>query len=318
MKYCRSSERRFQLITLLLLLVSAAACRPSQPAPSLPTSVAQAQPPVATATLNAGAVPPTWTPGPTNTPGSGGTMASTLAPRATRTPGVFPSHTPLPSPTPQDTPTPQASETPLPTETPTPLPAVTGDNLLSNPSFEEGWYHIDGIPELQVPNQWQLDWESGTNPLDHDPAPWVRPESRVLTPDFLPAREHAIFIWDGSQTVKIFKGQGALSFRLTSNVHLEPGSYLLEIHVFPDLVDEYVDGQKVWAPDPLSGEVRLVVGDHPTDWVLPAFGQKNTFTHAFRVDTPQDLRIGAAMRGRWAIENNGWFMDDWSLTRIGD
>jgi len=198
------------------------------------------------------------------------------------------------------------------------LPPAAGGNLLPNPSFEEGWYHIDGIPELQVPNQWQLDWESGPNPLDFDPAPWVRPESRVLTPDFLPVDEHELFIWDGAQTVKIFKGTGAVSFRLTSSVQLQPGSYLLEIPVFPDLVDEYVGGEKVWAPDPLSGEVRLVVGDRPTDWALPTFGQKNTFTYAFRVETPQDLRVGAAMRGRWAIENNGWFMDDWSLVRIGD
>jgi hypothetical protein len=140
----------------------------------------------------------------------------------------------------------------------------------------------------------------------------------VLTPDFLPADEHDLFIWDGRQTVKIFKGTGAISFRLTTNVHLEPGTYLLQIYVFPDLVDEYEGGEKVWAPDPLSGEVRLLAGASSTDWMLPTFGQKNTFTHAFHVDVPQDLRVGAAMRGRWAILNNGWFMDDWSLVRTGD
>jgi hypothetical protein len=24
------------------------------------------------------------------------------------------------------------------------------------------------------------------------------------------------------------------------------------------------------------------------------------------------------MRGRWAIQNNGWFMDDWDLYKLGE
>ena len=203
------------------------------------------------------------------------------------------------------------------TPAPSPPPAA-GANLLPNASFEEGWYHINGVPELQVPNRWVLEWERGENPLDPDPwNDWVRPESRVLTVDFLPAAEHDTFIWDGRQTVKIFKGQGAISFRLLTDVYLEPGTYLFEIYFFPDLVVEYTDdGEKVWAPDPLSGEVRFVLGAQRTAWVLPTFGQKNRLAHTFSVEAGQVMRLGVAMRGRWAIENNGWFMDDWSLRRL--
>lgn len=309
----------YRLLIAFLLTALGSACRVAEEEGQLPipTSAVGVQLPAATVTVESAAVPATWTPAAAETSEQNGSLPPTVAPRPTRTPGFFPTRTPRPSPTAEASATSPATDTPTPTETAT-IPPPLGENLLPNPSFEEGWYHINGVPELQVPNRWQLDWEEGENPLDFEPAPWVRPEIRVLPTDFLPEDEHELFIWDGVQTVKIFKGQGAISFRLTTSVHLEPGSYLLEIHVFPDLVDEYEGGEKVWAPDPLSGEVRLLAGDGDTDWMLPRFGQKNTFTHAFSVPAPGEYRVGAAMRGRWAILNNGWFMDDWSLVRIGD
>lgn len=191
--------------------------------------------------------------------------------------------------------------------------------MLPNPSFEGGWYHIDGIPELQVPSEWQLDWDEGPNPLDPDP--WnhfVRPEVRVLPTDFLPPAEWPLYIWDGEQTVKVFKGMGALSFSLTADVYVDPGIYELEVNVFPDMVMSYtVSGAKVWADDPLAGELKLLAGGNATDWILPAFGQKNTFRLVFNVPAGQTMRVGVAFRGRWAILNNGWFMDDWSLYKVG-
>jgi hypothetical protein len=188
-------------------------------------------------------------------------------------------------------------------------------NILPNPSFEDGWYNLDGIPELQVPNQWTFEWDEGDNPLDPDP--WnvfVRPETRVLSRDFLPPEEHDLFIWDGDYTVKIFKGNGAISVRLATSVDLEPGRYRFEIKVFPDLVVGYTpDGQKIWAPDPLSGEARLYAGAGSTDWLLPTFGERNTLSYEFTLEQAGPLQLGVALRGRWAILNNGWFMDDWSL-----
>jgi hypothetical protein len=192
-----------------------------------------------------------------------------------------------------------------------------GSNLLPNPSFEEGWYHPGGLPELQVPVQWLLQYDEGVNPLDPDP--WnvfVRPETRVLSPDFLPAQERDLFIWDGSHTVKIFKREGSISVRLLTDVYLTPGSYLFEVNVFPDLIVGYnPDGSKIWAPDPLSGEVRFSLNSGGTGWLLPEFGRKNTYSFPFDVTQPGTVRLGLAIRGRWAILNNGWFMDDWGLWR---
>lgn len=305
-----------QIVGLVLLMVVVSGCQGLGAMPPLPTSADQAQALAPTVTRDGAAMPATWTPAPTGTPRDGGPLA-TVAPPATRTPGVFPSDTPRPTPTVEVSATPSPTASATPTAIPT-SPAPISDNLLPNASFEGGWYHINGIPELQVANGWQLDWEEGPNPLDEDPAPWVRPEARVLPPDFLPVEEHGLFIWDGRQTVKIFKRQGAVSFRLTTRVTLEPGTYVLEIFVFPDLIDEYEGGRKVWAPDPLSGEVRLIAGPWSTDWMLPTFGQRNTYRHLFRVDVAQEVEVGAAMRGRWAILNNGWFMDDWRLVRVED
>lgn len=308
--------RRF---TLALLFLTAAACSGREEAVATPTAAPAAELPAATVTVEATPAtlpPPTWTPAAAPS-GSPTAPLASFTPRPTRPPAVFPSDTPLPSPTTAATATP--AETATATGTATAPPPAAGVNLLPNASFEEGWYHINGVPELQVPNRWILEWESGENPLDPDPwNDWVRPEIRVLSADFLPPAEHDLFIWDGRQTVKVFKGQGAISFRLLTDVYLEPGTYQFEIHFFPDLVDDYTeDGEKVWAPDPLSGEVRLMVGAQTTEWVLPAFGQKNRLTHTFSVEAGQVTRLGAAMRGRWAIENNGWFMDDWSLRRLG-
>jgi hypothetical protein len=210
-----------------------------------------------------------------------------------------------------------------PTPTPTPVTPVPGaPNLLPNPSFEDGWYHLrddDGklIPELQVPNQWTLVWDEGENPLD--PAPWnefVRPESRLLSEDFLPPDEHDLFIWDGNWTLKIFKGYGALSYRLTTNVKLPAGKYLFQINVFPDLVVGYDGGEKIWAPDPYSGEVRFLKNGPRGEWILPTIGEKDTLQYVFEVNRRSTINLGVAIRGRWAIQNNGWFMDDWSLTAM--
>ncbi len=171
---------------------------------------------------------------------------------------------------------------------------------------------------MQIPNGWFFEWEEGANPLDPDPwNVWVRPEARVLHRSSLPAHEHTLFIYDGDYTVKVFKEYGAISFRFLADIYLEPGSYLFEINVFPDLIVGYTaDNQKIWAPDILSGEVRFVVGNGGSGWILPQFGRRNTLTFQFGVTEGQTLRVGVAIRGRWAIMNNGWFLDAWSLRRV--
>lgn len=297
---------------LLFCLFALAGC--AAPSPSTPTSASIAQvSPVATE-RGAETVIPTWT-RPARAGGESTPVRELAAtPRPTRTPAQLPTRTPFVRATPAITPTATATATLTP-PVPPPVPPAGQPNLLPNPSFEEGWYHPGGIDELQIPNRWLFEWEEGANHLDPDPwNAWVRPEVRVLSADFLPPHEHATFIWDGEQTLKVFKGSGAISFRLKTTVYLEPGTYLLVIRVFPDLVDAYLeDGQKVWAPDSLSGEVALIVNGVQRPWQFPRFGQKNEYSEVVMVTDAGLVELGAAIRGRWAITNNGWFLDDWAL-----
>ena len=271
------------------------------------------------------AVPPTWTP---ETQSSDavtvldGTHMPTSTPRPTKTPfpTLPPTLTLTNSPTPIVTPVP-VTDTPVPPPTenaPPSIPAnpILGKNLLPNSSFEEGHYNMWGIPELQLPIGWVFEWDEsrtgfGTEVWDV----YIRPETRVLSTDFLPASEHSLFIFDGTHTIKAFKQNGAISFKLFRDVYLEPGTYVLEINVYPDMYMDYQQGMKIWADDPLTGQIRFIA-PAATGWMGTVYGRKNTLTHTFTVDTAGEVPIGAAMRGNHAIMNDGWFFDDWSLRRI--
>ena len=277
--------------------------------------------PIATATAVATIQPPaTFTPVPT---------ATDLPPTATPIP---PTDTPIPTATPTiptSTPRPTATNTPPPPTNPPPaatqppanptIPAnpVLGGNILGNGSFESGWYHTHGIPELQTPNDWVFEWDEGpTGYGDQSWDVWVRPEMRVLSKPFLPPSEHALFIFNGEQTVKVFKGSGAISYRLYTDIALQPGTYIFEINFFTDLYTDFQNGQKIWATDPFAGEIRFISPSGGTGWLAPTFGQKNSFTHTFTITEAQTVRLGAGIRGRYAIANNGWFLDDWSLQKV--
>lgn len=206
-----------------------------------------------------------------------------------------------------------------------PNPFPRGTNILANSSFEGGWHHPNNIPELQIPENWVFTWEEQIcdpvqecdNPITEEENDywnrWVRPEVRVLPSEQLPSNEHDLFIWDGDQTLKVFKGWGSISYTLTQNIWLNPGTYVFEMSVFPDLVDHYENGEKVWASDPRSGEVRLLAGSATTARMLPAFGRKNTYYLVFEVSHGRNVQMGVDIRGRYALRNNGWFLDDWHL-----
>ncbi|MEM7798087.1 MAG: hypothetical protein AAF633_02760 [Chloroflexota bacterium] len=265
-------------------------------------------------------LPPTWTPDPfenqTATPV--GAFSPTEIPTYTPFPTL--TQTPVPTSTPQPTATPQpVSQTAPPVNAVTPgAPLEDAPNLLVNPSFEGGWYHMNGDPELQIPDTWRFEFDEGDNPLDPDPwNKWVRPEVRVLPKEFLPESEHETFIWEGDQTLKIFKGQGAISIRLLTTQNLTPGAYRFTVHAYPDLIVDYSDsGGKVFADEREAGEVQFLIDGTQSGWFYPSFGTKNRLSYAFVVEEEQQVTLGIAIRGRWAILNNGWFLDDWMLQQV--
>lgn len=343
-KIRNSFNGSYAKIALFLLLVALTACQPA--APQMPTAAIPAeigqneqtapQSPtlIATWTPIYSEPPPTWTAVPTIVQQQPTHTAVAPAPDqptavASETPFI-PTNTPQPTATATATPTatPEPTIDPfLPTLTPSPIPITPlptlpsqgawGNDFLPNGSFEETWYHMNGLPELQLPQQWAFSWEEGRTGYGNDPwDQWYRPETRVMPARQLPPHERPLFIRDGVQTIKVFKGGGPISFSLYQYLSLEPGTYRLTIRAFPDLIMEYEDDQKVWADDPLAGEVRLIAPNFGSGWLFPTFGTWNSFQHIFTLEQTTTVQLGVDVRSRFALVNNGWFFDDWDLQRM--
>ena len=267
---------------------------------------------------------PTRTPVPTEAVETS-TPVATVPPPATSTPRP----TSLPIPTNTSAPTETAVPTDIPptaapvnTQPPPPptVPAepIFGGNLLVNGSFEDGWYNLNGSPEFQLPNGWILEFDSGNTGFGTQAWDiWFPPETRVLPYFQLPESERSLFIRHGEYTIKAFKGNGPISLRLLQDIALQPGTYVFTAYVFPDLVSSY-DGGKQYAGDPAAGEVRFISPSGGTGWLQfgAGFGTWGIFEHTFTLDAAQTVRIGVGMRGRYALESNGFFIDDWSLKRV--
>jgi LysM repeat protein len=193
--------------------------------------------------------------------------------------------------------------------------APVGVNLLPNPSFEEGWYFYQGVSEWQLPNGWSLSVDEGANPVGSG-GRFYRPEIRLLSRAHLPPNEQNMFVFDGSNTIKAFKGDAPTNFAIYRDVPLQPGTYRLTISFFPDSVSGYAGSEKIYNGDPLSAEVRIIVGDGGTGWAGTNVGNRNVVSYEFTLDSPQTVRLGAGFRNRYAQSNNGWFIDDWSLQAL--
>jgi hypothetical protein len=320
-------------LLILLLFVLAGCASPPPATPVAPTAAVVAQteptwtavpvllevtvaateppPPTSTSLPTSTAVPPTSTAEATETE----TIEPTATvPAATATvPAAATSATAAPTTAPAAT----AVQETQPTAAPPAEEVVLGANLLPNASFEEGHYLQNGVPELQLPNGWRLEWSEAATGLGN--AAWdvyVRPEARVLSTAFLPPEEHSLYIYNGQQTVKIFKGSGAVDFQLLTDMTLQPGTYIIEAKMFADTVEKWENRQKVWPNDPTAAEFRFRVGDGGTTWTPQRPGQINFHNYTFTIDQPQTIPVGIGLRGRYAIANNGWFIDDLSLRRI--
>ena len=233
---------------------------------------------------------------------------STSVPQATATTApVQPTATTEPTPIP-----PTATNVPpTPTATATSAPAApSGANLLVNPSVEGGHYNLNGLAELQVPDGWRLEWREGPNEFGTND---FRPETRVLSGIFLPPHERPMFIFEGWQTFKVFKGYGPINVSLLQDITLAPGTYQFEATVFPDQVASYEGGGKVYA-SPESAQVQLFTNNgQTTGWIFPTIGQANTLTFQFTVDSTQTVTVGVGLLGRYGLINNGFFVDNMKL-----
>lgn len=198
-----------------------------------------------------------------------------------------------------------------------PAPATT--NLFKNPSFEEGW-HYYLYNELQVPDGWQLAIDEGPNTLEPGSGGnFARPEVRVVGRDQLPEAEWDWFLFDGAKTLKAFKGDAPTTFSFFQDVNLSPGRYRMTLSYFPDTVITYQKGARIFNMDPLAGEVRVIHNEGGTNWKTTTAGQRNVTVYEFTVGGQGGItRLGMQFRNRFANANNGWFLDNWGLERLGN
>lgn len=204
-----------------------------------------------------------------------------------------------------------------PTAAPPP-PTTSGENLLPNPSFENGYTNLYGAPELQVPVGWIMQIDEGPGALAPETGlMYIRPESRIAPRWGLPPLEQSLFLWNGDWTLKVFKGGAPVSFRLFTDVYLQPGTYRFVANYFPDLVQRYEsNGDKVWAPQLLAGEANFIRSGIGENWTPMTIGTKNTMVQTFTINTAGSVRLGVGWRTRYIQANNGFFIDDWSLHKV--
>lgn len=195
------------------------------------------------------------------------------------------------------------------------------ENLLKNPSFEDGWTNPDGVPEIQEPKGWNFWHSTLDNP--HSEWPFVRPEVRVLHVSQLPEAERELFVLTGDYCLKIFKGHGAWHAGLKQVLSLPVGSYKFTVRVYPDLVKGYgTDGGKIWADDPegLDGLCRFSINGTQYDWTNLKAGAWVDLSIVFRsaggLNGEGHTEIGVEWLCAFALANSGIFADDWRLEKL--
>jgi hypothetical protein len=202
---------------------------------------------------------------------------------------------------------------------PPPDPPPAGDNILANWSMEDGNYKWQGIDELNIPNEWSF-WyadESVPNPIDDNPwSEFRRPEAVNPSKAFIPEEEHEILFLHGEYVEKIFKGSGAIYFKLFQTVSLKPGQHLLTMPVFADLVKGYTQsGDKIWADDPegRDGLAKIHFGSYESDWMSLQPGRYNVLTNLAVVSDAGEYEVGVEIMLPFALAQNGVFLDAFSL-----
>lgn len=193
--------------------------------------------------------------------------------------------------------------------------------MIVNGSFENGHYDIGNS---QIPNGWGLMWylyPHTINEIDGaEHSQFKVGEGRVLHKTQIPpaGNPHHIEIPHGENLVKLFSGYKSIYTRFWQLAEItKEGVYELTVTILPDLVESYnPDGSKVYAPDPMSGRIKLFCGEGGQDWIHATFGQWQEISKVFFVATPGHYNVGLEMMSPHPIEGNNWFIDNIKLVKV--
>lgn len=200
-----------------------------------------------------------------------------------------------------------------------PVPAPGKLPVIRNANLDDGFYRWNGIREIVIPNEWNFWYQTDkTLRINRQDSPFDPPETVVWYKKDAPSWEQDLFFLSGDYCLKVFKGWGVIWWRLFQTVSgLEAGErYRFTAPIYPDLVMDYKDGQKVFADDPLAGEVRLTAGASDTGYLVGLeYGKYTRFTVDFTASGPTE-EVSLECRGRWGLINNGWFVDSLDLEKL--
>jgi hypothetical protein len=245
---------------------------------------------------------------------------------ANRIAQIVPLLTPTPTPTSPPTRTPQL--TPEPSPRPFSGNVVHEDrNLLTNASFEGGWYDTY---TGQVPEGWRCLWLDGVEfPGSADLA--YAPETIVGQIGRVPQVERSLLFLDGTQNLKVFKAFAPMYAALVQDVSgLDQGrTYQLVTNIFVDVYDW--DGEKV-APGGTAAQVRLGAAPRGATWrdeteirysnwwtgsnTVGFYLEYSDFVFEFEALEPE-MTIYIELAAIYGMSNNGFFLDDVALYPVG-
>ena len=172
--------------------------------------------------------------------------------------------------------------------------------VLVNPSFEDGW-HIQGAPELTLPNGWTVEYRDGDHPWCEPPCfrPEVTPNEEYVTAGqysiraFPPAFSRALFgIWQEQSVTPGSWWTFSCDARLESK---PPGEMAAFVGIQPWGAGLF-ERQMVWGKET---QIRL-------EWqrvsvTAQAYGTR--------------IRVAMGANNKWATQNNTVWYDNCSLVR---
>ncbi len=208
--------------------------------------------------------------------------------------------------------------------------AVISENLFTNPGFEQGYYNKNDIPQIAVPNGWDIQWLDNVPFFGTEDLPAYRPETVVWNIQDAPLNERDLFFRDGSFALKIFKNHAPMYAALSQSVSgLQVGrNYRITVPVFVDMVSSYDGGAKQPPYRSNSGFIRFGAGSVGAAWlneeqinyspywtsetVSPFYLATQTYIWDFTASAT-DMTIFIEVGSRHPYQNNGFFMDGLGL-----
>ena len=230
---------------------------------------------------------------------------------------------------PQEQPPPPVVDTPPVVEPPIDKPAselfslqFTGLGEKDVGIKKAGWYDLGNV-QVPIINGRKMDfWSAAGKNIFGDGKPWndFAPLEGVFRWDtHLPEREH-YFLNDKGRCYHLFGPAMASWARFSYKVHLEPGTYRLELDLWGDWVD-IKKGKKVPKPDPGHARVELFLSDQgQKDWIRPEYNAQSVLKREIRVEHSGEYDVGFGVLTVFAPGGgpgaNGCFLRSFKLERV--